>query len=346
MVSRLRAALTVLAGLFLLLTTAIAAAGSAQAADSATGSIGVRLLDAPTSPADPHARLYIVNRLAPGATVTRRVELSNTSTHPVSVEVYASAATVTKGAFTWADGKAANELSSWTSLNQPTITVPGGGRVIETVHIQVPDRVSTGERYGVIWAQVASKPAASGGARLVNRVGVRMYVSVGDGNVGAANFALSQIAGQRGSKGLPSVTATVANTGGRALDLTGTLSLTKGPGGISTGPFKVTNTATIAAGQSGHITVTLNKDLPDGPWTAKLTLTAAAVTKQLTGPVQFVAADGLTSIVKIALIVCGAVLLILLIILTDRLRRRRRPAQHYGTPAVNLHAGRSSSSVS
>ena len=47
------------------------------------------------------------------------------------------------------------------------------------------------------------------------------------------------------------VLATVHNTGGRALDMNGTLQLPAGPGGLSAGPFPANLGVTLAIGDTG-----------------------------------------------------------------------------------------------
>jgi hypothetical protein len=46
-----------------------------------------------------------------------------------------------------------------------------------------------------------------------------------------------------------------------------TLQLTDGPGSVRAGPLPVQQVATLAPGDTGAVTPTLDKDLPDGPWT-------------------------------------------------------------------------------
>ena len=68
------------------------------------------------------------------------------------------------------------------------------------------------------------------------------------------------------------ITAAVHNTGGRAIDLSGTIELTDGPGGLSAGPFALTLGITIAVGDTETATTTMENSVPAGPWTATITL--------------------------------------------------------------------------
>src|SRR3954454_19015182 len=93
------------------------------------GLIGIRLLEAPVNrDNDPRARIYIVDHLAQATTITRKIEVSNTTKQPQGVVLYAGGATLHDGAFVGALGRGENELTGWPSANPPQLTVPPGGR--------------------------------------------------------------------------------------------------------------------------------------------------------------------------------------------------------------------------
>jgi hypothetical protein len=69
----------------------------------------------------------------------------------------------------------------------------------------------------------------------------------------------------------------VRNTGHRALDMNGTLTLPGGPGSLRAGPFLATPGTTLAPGRGGPVLVTLDRQLPAGPWKAKLRLYSGRV---------------------------------------------------------------------
>ena len=104
------------------LTAAVVAApaGAATAAPGATdpGAIGVRLVDVPKAALDdPRARLYIVDHLAPGTTIKRRIEVTNTTAKTATLPcAHPAAATITGNAFLGAAGHTKNDLSTWTSV--------------------------------------------------------------------------------------------------------------------------------------------------------------------------------------------------------------------------------------
>ncbi|MDQ1582563.1 MAG: hypothetical protein QOF36_617, partial [Microbacteriaceae bacterium] len=139
------------------------------------------------------------------------------------------------------------------------------------ITIRVPTDAAPGEHFAVAWAEVRAAPNATG-VTVVNRVGIRIYLSVGPGGPPAANFAIDTLTARRTADGRPVVTASVRNTGGRALDLSGTLALKEGPAGLSAGPFAAETGTTLAVGQTDDVTIPLDNQVPAGPWNAELTL--------------------------------------------------------------------------
>jgi hypothetical protein len=251
-------------------------AGAALAASS--GSIGIRLVAVPgVTPNDSRARSYIVDRVAPGTSIQRRVEISNTTASAAAVTVYPAAASLRKGTFTFASGHSPNELSRWARLKQSVFRLAPGTKTFVPVTINVPTNASAGERYAVIWAEVSARPLAARGVRLVNRVGVRMYVSVGSGGTPPAKFAIGRLIAKRSATGRPLVVAKIRNSGGRTLDITGTLTLSKGPAGLRAGPFPVKLGMNLAPGRSEQATARLDKRLPRGPWRAQLRLRSGLI---------------------------------------------------------------------
>lgn len=254
-------------------------------------SIGLRLVDAPVSARDdPRARVYIVDHLAPGTVIRRRVEVSNTTRASVHLDLYAAAASIAHGSFLGAGGHTANELSSWTSISPAKPDVPAGGTAIATVIIKVPRDAAPGERYGAVWAEARSAPAAGGGVVQVSRVGIRLYLSIGPGGPPAAQFTLDSLTARRSPTGEPVVLASVHNTGGRALDMSGTLQLLAGPGGLKAGPFPATLGTTVGIGDTEPVTVTLDKQLPAGPWNARISLHSGLLEHTTQATVTFPAA--------------------------------------------------------
>lgn len=181
------------------------------------------------------------------------------------------------GLFVGAARDTANDLSSWTAVTPDVADVAAGGRSIATVTISVPADAAPGEQYGVVWAEVRSGRGAAGGLTQVSRVGIRLYVSVGPGGPPAAEFTIGSLTARRSSAGVPSIVADVHNTGGRALDLAGSVQLTGGPGGLKAGPFPIDLGVTLAIGTTEPVTAVFDHSLPSGPWQVVITLHSGLV---------------------------------------------------------------------
>ncbi|WP_410812649.1 hypothetical protein [Micromonospora sp. 067-2] len=255
---------------------AVAGQSPRQATETDAGGIGLRLLDIPTERAeDPRAQVYIVDHVRPGATISRRVEVRNTSSEPQKIELYAGAASIEGTTFAVPDGRKANELSGWTHLDQRFVELDPDDRQAVRVEIEVPPAASRGERYATIWAQVVSPPQHGGNVTQVHRVGVRMYLDIGPGGEPPTDFRIDDVTATRGAGGFPIVKARVVNTGERALDMTGALQLSKGS--VQAGPFRLTSGATLAPGGSGDVGIELDQALPAGVWDVRLTLASGPV---------------------------------------------------------------------
>ncbi|MEU9889815.1 hypothetical protein [Sphaerisporangium sp. NPDC051011] len=242
---------------------------------------------------DPRARAFIVDHVNPGTTFSRRLQVTNSSPQRQHVQLYAAAADIKHGRFTFAPGRTPNELTSWITLNRPAIDVPPHGSGEVTATVSVPEPTIKGERYAVIWAQVSTgKPTAKRNIALVNRVGVRTYLDVGPEGEPPSRFRIGEVVPQRLDDGRPSVAAAVRNMGERAIDLVGTLTLSDGPGGVWAGPYRVAPGTTLAPGQAGTITVPLGDQLPDGPWKFQLTVQSGRTTHTVSGSFTFPAKRG------------------------------------------------------
>ncbi|WP_320065681.1 hypothetical protein [Micromonospora sp. RTGN7] len=255
--------------------------------------LGIQLLDIPVARVeDPRARAYIVDHLKPGTTIHRRVEVRNTSAERQRVALYAGAAAVEGNAFTVSDGRTGNELTGWVTLESTSVDLPPGGSEPVEVTIAVPKSASKGERYGAVWAQITSRPKDAGNISQIHRVGIRMYLDIGPGGEPPTDFRIDALAAERGTGPWPMVTARVTNTGGRALDMGGTLSLANESGAVRAGPFTVTKGVTILPGENGQVGVELNQTLPAGRWDVRLTLVSGTVEHTAEGRITLpVAAD-------------------------------------------------------
>jgi hypothetical protein len=286
-------AVLLVAGALVAPATGVSAAGSPMAGPKAAtdGTIGIRLLEAPSNRRDdPRAKTYIVDHVKPGTTIQRKAEISNKSNKAVDLQLYAAAAEIKDGSFFPGDGRAVNELSSWTKVSVGSAHLaPGATQTIEGT-IAVPPKASTGERYAVIWAEAASPPGT--GVREVNRVGIRIYLSVGPGGEPPSDFTVDTLEANRLPSGQPVVYALVHNTGGRALDMSGSLSLSNGPGGLNAGPFTAKLGTTLGVRDTEPVTVLLDKALPAGPWLARITLESGLTKRSAQATITFPDAAG------------------------------------------------------
>jgi hypothetical protein len=203
--------------------------------------------------------------------------VSNGTISAARIALYSSAATIVNGKFIGAARDTANDLSTWTAVTPDVADVVAGGRSIAIVTIAVPDDAAPGEQYGVVWAEVRSDPGAGGGLTEVSRVGIRLYVSIGPGGPPAAEFTIGSLTARRSPAGVPSIVADVHNTGGRALDVGGSVQLTGGPGELNVGPFPIDLGVTLAIGTTEPITVVFDHLLPNGPWQVVITLHSGLV---------------------------------------------------------------------
>jgi hypothetical protein len=308
---------------------AMAAGAPAPTPATSPGSIGIQLLQAPVDlENDPRAHTYIIDFLAPGTVIHRKFQLSNTSQTTQHLDLYAGAASIAGGTFVFTPDGTTNELTSWVSLEPTSLDLPADSHVPVEATITVPKTASSGERYAVIWAQDSSPANQPGNVKMINRVGLRIYLDVGTGGEPASDFQIKDLAGARTAGGTPEVVADVHNTGGRALDMTGTLSLTNGPGSLSAGPFPATLGTTLGINQTERVTVPLDKRLPDGPWTAHLTLASGLIQHEATAVLTFPNAAGVGPLVTpqsnssdlpwILGLVGGLILLLLAVLLAYR----------------------------
>jgi len=326
--------------IFLLVAGALVAPAIGASAQSDTGGVGIRLREAPTAREnDPRAQRSVVDHVKPGAVFSRRFEVANTTQNRRTVQIYAAGADVKGGEFVVADDRTQNELSSWVSVNMTSADLAPGQSVEPVLTIKVPNDASAGERYGVVWAELPPRQPPGGGVAIRNRVGLRIYLSVGPGGEPPTDFVIESLTATRDATHRPVVQATVHNTGGRALDLTGNLRLSEGPGGLAAGPFDARVGTTLAIGASAPVAVPLDPKLPDGPWKATIEMRSSTTVRTATATITFPSASGASaapvnaapvgggekksSLPVVPLAIGGGVLLLLLLLLL--LRRRSGP---------------------
>ncbi len=146
--------------------------------------------------------------------------MSNDTGAPAQIDVYAGAARVADGTFALGEPGETNALSSWISVDRPTVDLADG----EQAEVAVDDRRAAGCAGGRAVRRDLGVPQGPGVERhhqRITRRGAGLPVG-GAGNGPPADFTISSLTPRRTADGLASVVASVTNTGGRAVDLAGT----------------------------------------------------------------------------------------------------------------------------
>ncbi|MFD5428211.1 hypothetical protein [Streptomyces sp. NPDC127084] len=294
------------------------AAHTAPEPESTQQPFAVRLADPHVAGRDPRALRSMVDHLKPGATVEHQVEVFNSTRARQVLELYPADAKIKGNRFVFSPGRTSNELTGWVTVTPSTLSLAPGQKAKAKVKLVVPATASTGERYAELWVQrrepaaagaasASSAPSASSAASASTstasstpssastvsaapassvaangeRTGIRMYVHVGKGAEPPSAFEVGSYRVHRSEAGVPVLTAQVRNTGGRALDLSGTLELTEGPGLMSAGPFPIQPGTTLPPGGIGTVSAGLDPVLPDGPWDVTLGLESGKTKREV-----------------------------------------------------------------
>jgi hypothetical protein len=123
--------------------------------------------------------------------------------------------------------------------------------------------------------------------------------------------------------------------------MSGTLSLSGGPGSMSAGPFPAQLGSTLAPGQSAAVTIPLDRQLPDGPWNAALTLKSGVLEENSQARLQFPAGPGAADpvspqdaigahlpVVIGVLTLLAALVIAAVVVIVRRRRARQQAAEH------------------
>jgi hypothetical protein len=266
--------------------------------------------------------------------VRRSFVISNTTQRRVDVAVYPAAARLRRGSFEFAPGRTRNALSSWISLNRADVRLLPGAQGVVALAIKAPKAASSGEHYAVVWAEVSSPAPPGGGVTLVSRVGIRVYISIAPGGGLRANFGIGPLTAQRSSAGQPLVVGRVLNTGRRTLEISGHLTLSKGPGGLRAGPIPVKLAAALAPGATQQATVRLDNRLPRGPWRVRLVLGSGSIERHAQATLTFPPIATAAESHRLNQLLIALLLLLGLVAAALLFSRRRRP----GSPQLTLPA--------
>lgn len=254
--------------------------------------IGIGLLDVPVERSeDPRANQYIIDHVIPGATVQRRIQVSNGTDEPVPIEMVPAAARIEDGWVIEAENPPGS-IAEWMTMSPSAFTLAPQSVVEVTATIRVPGGLPPGERYG---AFVAQPPAVEvGSVGLISRVGLRVYLSVG-GDEPETDFEIDTLTASRTEEGAPSVDVGILNTGGRAIDVSGELLLQDETGTVTAGPFPTALPKTLAPRSRDQVTVPLPESLASGPWDVTATMRSGLVERVAEATIVFPDEPGASS---------------------------------------------------
>lgn len=280
---RHRVILLLLAGTSLV--PASGAFGQQPTPPSGETGLGIRLTEAPESRRDdPRALVYVVDHVATGSELTRRIEVRNDSGTAIEPSVYVAPATLEEGQFVPGGQGDDGEIPSWSTVSPSALSLPPGGAETVTLTIAVPDDAPDGEFYGAVFAEINTP---QGDVTQVSRVGVRVYLSVGEGAEPESDFEVSTLTADRTDDERPVIRASVTNTGGRALDMSGELLLEDGPAGLRAGPVPAELGTTLGIDATHDVEIRLDPGTPLGPWRAVLTLRSGTIERTVEADITF-----------------------------------------------------------
>ncbi|MEU6207805.1 DUF916 domain-containing protein [Micromonospora musae] len=246
---------------------------------------------APSSAKGPNGRAAFSYKLDPGATLTDYVAVTNHSTRPLTLNLYASDAfTTTQGGFDLlAGGQQPTDVGSWVRLPSRTLTIPSTSRLDVPFTLTVPPNATPGDHAGGIVATLAAEAADAQGNQVAvdHRVGARIYLRV-TGELQPAlavedlrvrhTGSVNPVAG-----GTVTATFTVRNTGN--VRLTGQPRLdAAGPFGLGRRSVDGARLPELLPGGELTTTVRISGVLPLFRLTANATVTPSAVGDQVLDP--------------------------------------------------------------
>lgn len=214
----------VAAGLLTLTVVTALPAGAAVAADSPQKSPSTWTVQ-PSSAQGPGTRAHFGYDLAPGGTVSDYVGVTNLSTRPLTLRLYAGDAfnTATGGFDLQPGSTQPTDVGSWVSLKQRRITIPARRRLDIPFTLTVPAGATPGDHAGGIVASLVTRTSAADGSQVSvdNRVGTRIYLRV-DGPLRPAGTVTQLETGYSGTanpigSGTVNLAYSVRNTGNTRL---------------------------------------------------------------------------------------------------------------------------------
>lgn len=222
-----------------------------------------------------------------GETVTRSVTVSNDAAAAAHIELEAGGAIVDARGFSLDEDERA-AIARWTTVTPGALDLDAGASATARVRIEVPRDTTDGERYGVVWARVGDRD--DDGRAVVNRVGVRVFLLVGDDDPDA-DVVIETMTPSRTDTGAPVIELALHNRGVRAVDVHGSVQLDDDAHDLDP-DADLSGMPTIAPGGRGIATATFDDGVANGPWTATATLDANGVERVARATIAFPATDG------------------------------------------------------
>ncbi|WP_431879475.1 WxL protein peptidoglycan domain-containing protein [Micromonospora marina] len=137
---------------------------------------------APSTARGPNGRPAFSYKLDPGAILTDYVGVTNHSSRPLTLNLYASdAVDTTRGGFDLlAAGQKPTDVGSWVRLPRRTVTIPSASRLDVPFTLTVPRNATPGDHAGGIVASLIDVGSDARGNRVAvdHRVGARIYLRV------------------------------------------------------------------------------------------------------------------------------------------------------------------------
>ena len=265
------------------ISAASAPPASALAADSpGTSTFGIQPL--PRTNTD--TRSAFTFSATPGAQPKDAVEVTNFSTQPLTLHVYASDAFNTpEGGYDLLAGDVSpKDVGTWVKLTNvpPFITIPGRSHAIIPFTLAIPFNAGPGDHAGGIVASLTTPSTDSHGNRVnvEQRVGSRIYVRVS--GVLKAGISVSRISAVYHTNWSPlgsgavTVTYTVSNTGNVRLAAHQAVHVTSLFGGSVLGD-PVRDIQELLPGNSIQVTATVRGVLPSFVSTARVAVDPVAL---------------------------------------------------------------------
>lgn len=222
----------------------------------------------PVRPADAPARerSYIVRTVDAGSELTDRLEAVNLTDQPMELDLAAVDATVlADGSF--APGTAAAAEGRWITVTPARVRVPPKGTTPVQVRITVPSDATPGDHIAAVVAQRAdgaTTPSGQDNVRLLQRVGVRAYLTVRGDTPARRAFELRDLRWV-GAPAARTFEADIANVGDLLVEPLGTLTI--GRGGLSA-TTDVPVLGTVPVGESRTLRFSAPGDLEPGAYDA------------------------------------------------------------------------------